>query len=61
MADLVCDCGNGEWGNVSEVVHMERNSEEQKKYVKQLWHEDSERYFEWNDAFPDFFHFIHFK
>ena len=55
MADLICDCGNDESGNVTEVVHMERNSEEQKKYVKHLWHKDSERYFECNDAFPDFF------
>ena len=55
MAEIVCDYGNCEWGNVAEVVHMERTPEEQKKHVKQLWHEDSERFFEWNDAFPDFF------
>lgn len=57
------DYGYGEWGNVSEVVEMEELTyEEQKAYVKKLWTEDPEKYFEWKHKFcirynmlPDFF------
>ena len=48
MADFGCDYGYGDWGNVAEIVHMEqKDPEEQKKYAKKLWQEDSEKYYEW--------------
>ena len=63
IADLDSQYGYGEWGNAAEVVEMEELSyEEQKAYVKKLWQEDPEKYYEWKELFcipldllPDFF------
>lgn len=41
------DYGYGELGNATEVVEMEELSyEEQKSYVKKLWLDDPEKYYE---------------
>ena len=62
VARLDCDYGYGDWGNPAKVVHMEkRNFEEQKAYVKNLWQEDSKKYYEWKEfcirfnQLPEFF------
>ena len=61
--DLDAEYGYGQWGNPAEVVEMEELSyEEQKDYVKKLWLENPEKYYEWKNDYcirlnmlPDFF------
>ena len=54
--------GYGEWGNTAKIRRMKnKNTEEQKAYVKKLWQEDPKKYFEWKEkcirigALPDLF------
>lgn len=56
------DYGYGDWGNAAKVFEMEELSyEEQKAYVKKLWLDDPEKYYEWkadcirSNQLPDFF------
>ena len=61
MATLGCNYGYGDWGNAAEVLHMEQQDSEGKKYAKKLWQEDPKRYEEWKNfcielsLLPDFF------
>lgn len=52
----------GGWGNVINLRNMKSLDEKGKKaYVKKLWEEDPEKYYEWKawcielDQLPDFF------
>lgn len=54
--------GYGGWGNSINVNNMKRLDEiGKKKYIKKLWKENPEKYFEWKewcielDQLPDFF------
>ena len=54
--------GYGTWGNTIQVFNMDKLDDEGKKaYVKKLWQEDPETYYEWKawcirlGRLPDFF------
>lgn len=50
MPMLGCNYGYGDWGNVAKIVRMEeRDYEAQKEYVKKLWQDDPEKYFQWKE------------
>ena len=43
-------CGFGEWDNSLYVRRIRKlNPENQKKFIKELWSNDSEKYSEWKD------------
>lgn len=40
--------GYGDFGNAAKIRRMKKKSpEEQKKYIKKLWQDDPEKYYEW--------------
>ena len=54
--------GYDDWGNAAKIRRMKKMSpEEQKVYIKKLWQEDPEKYYEWKEkcirigALPDLF------
>ena len=64
MVIIICDSheGYGRWGNAMHRVNIkELTPEEQKKYIKKLWEEDSFKYFQWKNrciranSFPELF------
>lgn len=47
---LDSDYGYGEWGNCAEIKKVrDCDSDKRMDYIKKLWQEDSESYYEWKD------------
>ena len=51
----------GDFGNVAKIRRMKKSPEEQKGYIKKLWQDDPEKYYEWKEycisvgGLPDLF------
>lgn len=44
--------GYGDWGNVNKLVQIQKLPlEDQKDYIKNLWQENPEKYYEWKNNF----------